>query len=156
MVPSDESVYLWSFGDRNNESVILDFLNGRSAFTLAALGTDFLEATFDVGVLPLPKYSEAQENYRHVNWGNNIVVPSSIRNTEMVGDVLELMAYYTSTIVHNAYYDTVLQYKVSNSSGRPGHGHADLQHRCIRPPALHSVTETAASGISYIFPASVF
>ena len=57
----DESVYLWSFGDRNNESVILDFLNGRSAFTLAALGTDFLEATFDVGVLPLPKYSEAQE-----------------------------------------------------------------------------------------------
>lgn len=38
----DESVYLWSFGDRNNESVILDFLNGRSAFTLAALGTDFL------------------------------------------------------------------------------------------------------------------
>ena len=111
----DESVYLWSFGDRNDESVILDFLNGRSAFTLAALGTDFLEATFDVGVLPLPKYSEAQENYRHVNWGNNIVVPSSIRNTEMVGDVLELMAYYTSTIVHNAYYDTVLQYKVSNS-----------------------------------------
>lgn len=111
----DESVYLWNFGDRNNESVILDFLNGRSAFTLAALGTDFLEATFDVGVLPLPKYSEAQENYRHVNWGNNIVVPSSIRNTEMVGDVLELMAYYTSTIVHNAYYDTVLQYKVSNS-----------------------------------------
>ena len=111
----DESVYLWNFGDRNNESVILDFLNGRSAFTLSALGTDFLEATFDVGVLPLPKYSEAQENYRHVNWGNNIVVPSSIRNTEMVGDVLELMAYYTSTIVHNAYYDTVLQYKVSNS-----------------------------------------
>ena len=105
----DESVYLWNFGDRNNESVILDFLNGRSAFTLSALGTDFNVTNLFFTVL------SAQENYRHVNWGNNIVVPSSIRNTEMVGDVLELMAYYTSTIVHNAYYDTVLQYKVSNS-----------------------------------------
>ncbi len=111
----DESVYLWSFGNRENGNVTLSFLDGRSGFTLAALGTDYLDATFDVGILPLPKYSEQQENYSHVNWGNNIVVPSSIKNTEMVGDVLELMAYYSSTIVHNAYYDTVLQYKVSNS-----------------------------------------
>lgn len=110
-----ESVYIWNFGNRNNASVTLDFLDGRSALTLETLGTKFLDASFDVGILPLPKFNEAQSNYAHVNWGNNIVVPSSIKDPEMVGDVLELMAYYTSTGVHNAYYDTVLQYKVSNS-----------------------------------------
>lgn len=110
-----ESVYLYGYSDRNNEEKNLSFLNGRSAFTLDDLGTQYLDATFDVGILPLPKYNEEQENYQEVNWGNNIIVPSSIKNPDMVGDVLELMAYYSSTIVHNAYYDTVLQYKVSNS-----------------------------------------
>lgn len=111
----DESVYIWSYGNKNNTSVIVPFLSGRSYFTLDSLGTTYLEAEFDVGVLPLPKFDVNQENYQHVNWGNNIVVPSTIKNEAMVGQVIELMAYYTSTIVHEAYYDTVLQYRVSNS-----------------------------------------
>lgn len=111
----DESTYIWNYSNKANESVILPFLNNRSYFTLHALGTAFLEADFDVGVLPLPKYTKSQESYQHVNWGNNIVVPGTIKNEGMVGEVLELMAYYSSTIVHNAYYDTVLQFRVSNS-----------------------------------------
>jgi hypothetical protein len=111
----NESVYLWEYADRNNANKALDFLDGRSCFTLHALGTDYLSADFDVGILPLPKYDTYQEQYAHVNWGNNIVVPNSIQNAQMVGDVLELMAYYSSTVVHNAYYDTVLQFRVSNS-----------------------------------------
>ena len=111
----NESVYLVSFGQRENPSIALDFLEGRSYFTLDQLGTAFLEAEFDVGVLPLPKYDVAQENYAHVNWGNNLVVPNTIKNPDMVGDVLEMMSYYTSTVVEEAYYDTVLQYRVSNA-----------------------------------------
>ena len=111
----DESVYIWSFGNNSNTNVTVPFLNGRSYFTLDSLGTKYLEAEFDVGVLPLPKFDVHQENYQHVNWGNNIVVPGIIKNEAMVGQVIELMAYYTSTIVHEAYYDTVLQYRVSNS-----------------------------------------
>ena len=111
----NEGVYLWEFGDKNNTNKNLDFLLGRSCFTLHALGTDYLSADFDVGILPLPKYDKYQEQYAHVNWGNNIVVPTSIQNPQMVGEVLELMSYYSSTVVHNAYYDTVLQFRVSNS-----------------------------------------
>lgn len=111
----DESVYLWGFGDKKNTQKNMDFLDGRSYFTQTALGTDYLSASFDVALLPLPKYDQAQAEYAHVNWGNNLVVPSSIRNPDMVSDVLEMMAYYSSTVVHDAYYDTVLQFRVSNS-----------------------------------------
>ncbi len=34
----------------------------------------------------------------------------------MVGAVVELMSYYTSTVVHNAYFDTVLAYRVSDTT----------------------------------------
>lgn len=111
----DESTYLWSFGQRNDDGIRVDFETGRGMFTLHALDTVYLGVDFDVGILPLPKYDEMQDNYRHVNWGNNIVVPSTIKNPEMVGDVLELMAYYSSTIVHSAFYDTILQYRMSHS-----------------------------------------
>jgi len=79
------------------------------------LGTQYLDATFDVGMLPLPKYDAAQEQYAHVNWGNNIIVPSTIKNDEMVGQVLEIMSYYSKTLVQEEYYDNVLQLRVSDA-----------------------------------------
>lgn len=109
----DESVWLYGFASRNNTSSVTSFLSGKIAFTLDILGTQYNSASFDVGILPMPKYSEAQENYQHVNWGNNIIVPSTISNASMVGDTLELMAYYSSTVVHSAYYETVLQYQAA-------------------------------------------
>ena len=111
----DESTYIWDFAHAMSNTGTINFLDGRSYFTLEGLGTQYLSADFDVGILPLPKYDTAQDNYRHVNWGNNIVVPSSISNKDMVGDVLELQAFYARTLVQKAYYDTVLQYKVSNA-----------------------------------------
>ena len=111
----DESTYIWDYGNKANTDKIAPFLDGHGYFTLEDLGTQNLSADFDVGILPLPKYDTNQENYRHVNWGNNIVVPTSIKNPSMVGDVLEMMSYYSRTVVQQAYYDTVLQYKVSNA-----------------------------------------
>ncbi|MCQ2429749.1 MAG: hypothetical protein MJ192_05420 [Clostridia bacterium] len=111
----DESVFLWTYNDRENSGKVLPFMENRSCFTLENLGTQFLSADFDVGVLPLPKYDKAQENYAHVNWGNNLIVPASIRDSGMVGAVLELMAFFSEKVVQEAYYDTVLQYRVSNA-----------------------------------------
>ncbi len=111
----DESTYIWDYGNKANSEKIAAFLDGHGYFTLESLGIQNLSADFDVGILPLPKYDKNQENYKHVNWGNNIVVPTSIKDPSMVGDVLEMMAYYSRTIVQEAYYDTVLQYKVSNA-----------------------------------------
>ena len=111
----DESTYIWNFANRTNESITIDFLNGQSYFTHEKLGTMYLEAEFDLGMLPMPKYDTAQPEYAHVNWGNNIVLPNTIKNKDMVGQVLELMGYYSKTLVQQKYYDEVLQLRVSEA-----------------------------------------
>ena len=111
----DESTYLWRFADRANTNVVIDFLDGRTYFNLDTLGTRYLEAEFQLGMLPLPKYDTKQESYAHVNWGNNVLLPNTIKNKEMVGQVLELMGYYSKTLVQQKYYDDVLQLRVSEA-----------------------------------------
>ncbi len=111
----DESTYLWTYGNDKNPDYYLDFHDNRTYVTLDELGTQYLDADFEVGMLPLPKYDVAQEQYAHPNWGNNIIVPSTVKNEAMVGQVLELMAYYSRNLVQKVYYDEVLQLRVSDA-----------------------------------------
>ncbi len=111
----DNSVYIWSFGNRNDSSKTIDFHEGRTYFTMNSLGTHYLDADFEVGILPLPKYDVIQEEYAHVNWGNNIILPTTIQDKTMVGQVLEMMAYYTRTHVQQVYYNDVLQLRASDA-----------------------------------------
>lgn len=111
----NESVYFWIFADKEDESKIINFLDGTSYFTQNELGTQYLESSFAVGMLPMPKYDEAQADYAHVHWGNNLAVPSTVKNKDMVGQVLELMGYYSKSLVREKYYDEVLQLRVSEA-----------------------------------------
>jgi ABC-type glycerol-3-phosphate transport system substrate-binding protein len=111
----NDSTYIWGWGDRENTNVIVDFLDGRTYFTQDELGTKYLTATFDVGILPLPKYDTAQTSYSHVNWGDNIAVPGSVKNTKLVGETLELLSYYSRTVIRPKFYDEVLELRVSNA-----------------------------------------
>jgi hypothetical protein len=111
----DESTYIWSFGDRANNGIIIDFLANQAYFTHDKLGTQYLEADFSIGMLPMPKFDKSQAEYAHVNWGNNIVMPNTVKNKAMVGQVLELMGYYSKTLVQEKYYDEVLQLRVSEA-----------------------------------------
>ena len=83
--------------------------------TSGILGSYLLDADFKIGILPMPKYDVAQENYSHVNWGHELMVPTTVKNREMVGQVLELMSYYSGTMVHEKYYDEVLQLRLSEA-----------------------------------------
>ncbi len=113
----DESFKLWNYSEyvANGSKQLIDFHDSTLYVTMDALGTQYLDADFGVGILPLPKYDVAQENYAHVNWGNNLILPTTIKNTEMVGQVLEMMAYYSRTHVQKVYYDEVLQLRVSEA-----------------------------------------
>ncbi len=108
----DESVHLWNVHGPDFTS---DFEAGQTYLMSADLGTDYLDADFQVGILPLPKYDEAQENYAHVNWGNNLLVPNTVKDKDMVGEVIELMSFYSGTLVLDKYYDEVLQLRVSEA-----------------------------------------
>ena len=70
----------------------------------------FMESDF--GILPFPKYDEAQNGYYSLVSGDVIVaaVPSSMTETdaEMIGSVIEDMAYEGRNYILPAYYDITL------------------------------------------------
>jgi len=65
-------------------------------------------------VLPLPMYDERQANYRSLSWNGVLLVPTTIQNEQMVGDVVELLAYYTAP-VKTAYYEDLLGSKLAEA-----------------------------------------
>ena len=71
-------------------------------------------ADVDFGILPYPMYNEAQGEYKSLNWNGVMFVPASIKDPEMVGDVLELLAFYTPP-VQKAYYEDLLGSKLSDA-----------------------------------------
>ena len=109
----DESVKIWFFGSPDSEHV--DFANNQAYLHGSTLGPQYLSVEFKLGILPMPKYEVSQENYSHVNWGDEILVPTTVKNRDMVGQVLELLSFYSGTMVREKYYDEVLQLRVSEA-----------------------------------------
>ena len=73
-------------------------------------------AEYDFGVLPPPKYDEEQENY--ITFGNTafcdqIVVPSTNTDLDMIGYFLEAMGYYAKQYITPAFIDVSVKGKVT-------------------------------------------
>lgn len=94
---------------------MIDFGSGHLLFRLDALATavEFRELEINIGILPYPKFDEAQENYVSQDWGGLMCVPTTIQNPEMVGSVIELLAYFSEETVIPAYYDVTLDGKIA-------------------------------------------
>lgn len=70
--------------------------------------------TVRMGVLPYPMYDESQGEYSSLNWNGNIMVPSTVKNPLMVGQTIELLAYYSEP-VRNAYFEDLLGTKLADA-----------------------------------------
>ena len=69
------------------------------------------EIEFDFGLLPMPKFDEAQENYRVFCGAGLIGVPSNVPNPERTGVIAEALAYYSYREIRPAFFDIVLENK---------------------------------------------
>lgn len=94
------------------------FRDNRAIFitntVLGASGMRDMEEDF--GIIPTPKYNEAQEYYMSScnTWlPSGIGVPSICSTPEDTGLILETMAYISDTFLRPAVYDVTLQGKVS-------------------------------------------
>ncbi len=77
---------------------------------------NFRSIESDFGILPVPKFSETQENYGHsvsIHTSGIMVVPKSAPDTERTGIILEALAAESRYTLIPAYYDTVLRDKYS-------------------------------------------
>ncbi len=66
------------------------------------------------GILPYPLYDENQEEYQSLSWNGQMLIPSSIKNSEMVGEVVELLNGYADPVTY-AFYELLLGAKLSDA-----------------------------------------
>ncbi len=113
IVHENHSTYVAAAGSEALSKEV--FLEGRSMFYTEAIS--YLrglnaEMVAEYGVLPIPKYDTAQENY--TTWsasiGSTLSIPTTVArgDVEQFGNVLELYAILSQKLVRPAYYDSVL------------------------------------------------
>lgn len=93
----------------------VSFDAGHAMFYLVplSLASNFRSNEVDFGIIPLPKYDAAQQDYVTLNWSGFMCVPLTVADPEMVGAVIELLGYYNEKYVNPAFYDVLLGQKVS-------------------------------------------
>ena len=72
------------------------------------------EEEIKVGVLPYPLWDTKQDKYLTMSWNGVLCIPTTVRNEDMVGDVMEMLAWYTQPVT-TAFYETLLGSKVADA-----------------------------------------
>ncbi|MBO5257436.1 MAG: extracellular solute-binding protein [Clostridia bacterium] len=92
--------------------------DGKVLFMLSGMAglINYRDAEVDIGVLPYPKFDEAQENYVSLDWGGLMCIPTTVGNPELVGAALELLAYESANEVIPTYYDVLLEGKLARDT----------------------------------------
>ena len=107
--------YFWTpYTSRDGKE--LQFGSGKSLVQLMQTTdlTKLRSETVRFGILPYPLYDEKQAEYSTLNWNGNIMVPSTVKNPLMVGQTIELLAYYSEP-VKVAYFEDLLGSKLADS-----------------------------------------
>ena len=91
--------------------------SGRTLLHVASTGslTSYLDYNVEFGVLPYPMYDldQAPVGYKSLQWGGYIGVLSYLRNPVMVGEALELLAFYSEN-VKITFYEKLLGKQVAD------------------------------------------
>ena len=119
MLKSGNTAFTWNYSaeydPNNNGTPPVDFNEGRALYYLVplSLASHFRAMDVEFGIVPMPKYNDAQENYLSLNWAGYMCVPMTAGDLEFTGKVVDLLGYYNSTIVKPAFYDILLGQKIT-------------------------------------------
>lgn len=106
------------YSDVWTQCMDVTFQSDRALFNICWLNRAslFREMETDFGILPMPKYDEAQESYHsfvHMYCANCIIVPKTNRDLERTGVVIEALSSESVDTLKPAYYDKALKGKGS-------------------------------------------
>ncbi len=96
------------------EDTYVDISKERSLFNINTIRNLYLyrDADVDFGILPYPKLEASQAGYVTNDWSGLMCVPKTVGDPEMVGKVIELLAYFSEDTKY-AYYEIMLGEKLS-------------------------------------------
>ena len=113
MVASD---YAW-FRYRIESTPVINVNTGRTLMGIISTNSLPGLCDYDVefGVLPYPMYDEAQKDvgYRHLQWGGYLCIPSYASNPVMIGETVEMLAFYSAD-VNYTFYEKLLGKQVAD------------------------------------------
>ena len=109
--------YSSKYADPWTDVLRANFRSGNALFHIGVISEMILyrDLDIDIGLLPMPKYDETQETYRHTfsnYWSSVIMIPRNTATADFTGHLLEALqaeSYYSTT---QAYYDVILAGKV--------------------------------------------
>lgn len=73
----------------------------------------YRDTNVDYGIIPYPKYDEAQKEYLSLNWTGLQCIPVSCKNIELAGMVAEELGYENKKSVLPTYFDQLLDGKIA-------------------------------------------
>ena len=90
----------------------------RSLFGITAINQLNLlrDTEVEFGILPFPMLDENQGGYYALDWSGLMAIPASAQNLDMIGEVIELLSYYSDDAVIPAYFDIMLGEKLSRDA----------------------------------------
>lgn len=113
----NEGVFVGDWSDAAADHWLSPFLNNNAvmAFGFMKTSTQFRETDIVYGVVPHPKFDEAQDRYYSFTRPAIASVPITCTETDMAAFLTEALTYYGYYDVVSAYYETVLQGKIADA-----------------------------------------
>jgi hypothetical protein len=108
--------YVEAFDFSTNSKGIKIFFDNRALyyFDVLMFAQDFRAEDSDFGIIPYPKYDEAQKNYTTYcnQWGLSCALPITTPDKERSGIIIEALSAASRKYIVPAYYDKVLTGKL--------------------------------------------
>ncbi len=105
-------VFAEAVNDESDNKSRTMFFDSRALFwfDVSSRAAAYRAEEIDFGIIPIPKYDEAQDRYRTISdqWGMVCAVPVSATDTERTGVITEALCAASLRYIVPAYYDIVL------------------------------------------------
>jgi len=113
--------YCWAYEPDAVKAAALqmDFTKNQVLFEINApsdAAQKYRAMDVDFGILPFPKYDEAQTDYISLNNAGLMFIPADCKDVERTGIVTELLAAYSRQYTLPAYFDVLLTSKVTRDT----------------------------------------
>ncbi len=113
LINGSDDIYIFDYKAQAENQLRVD--SGRVLFHMEALNAmdNYRETEVEYGILPFPKFDEAQSRYYSLDWSGLMCVPHIVKNPEMIGKTCEMLAYISGETTIPAYYDKLLGNKLA-------------------------------------------